>query len=89
MAIFVFLLVLAAIAGVLGAVLKAVVFLVLTVVLTITVFTWMAIRSARRSLERAGDGQAVPGSTTIHIGRVRREPPDPPGSLPAGRDDRY
>jgi len=89
MAIFLFLLVLAAIAGVLGAVLKAVVFLVVTVLVTVTLLAWLAIRSARRSLERAGSSQVAPGSTTIHIGRARREPPDPPGSLPSERDDRY
>jgi hypothetical protein len=83
MAAFLFLLILAAIAGVLGAVLKAIVVVVGAIALTLAVAGWLAWRSFRRSLE-AGQEHRM-GTTTITIGPARRQEPD---ELP-GRDDRY
>lgn len=84
MTAFLFLLVLAAIAGVLGAVLKVVAVIVLSVIAGLVLMGWLAWRSVRGSLERAG-ARAPLGSTTITIGRARRaSAEDPPA-----RDDRY
>jgi membrane protein implicated in regulation of membrane protease activity len=83
-----FLLLLAAIAGVLGAVLKAVAFIVLTAVLTAVVLGTLAVYALRRKLERVTQRLEPPaGQTRIHVGEphARREP----GGLPGPRDDRY
>lgn len=84
MTVFLFLLVLAAIAGVLGAVLKVVAVVVLSFIAGLLIMGWLAWRSVRRSLERPGARSPL-GSTTITIGRVRRGSPDEPPE----RDDRY
>ena len=83
MTAFLFLLVLAAIAGVLGAVLKAVAVIVLSAIAGLILMGWLAWRSVRRSLQRAGASAPLGGTTTITIGRARRAE-DPPA-----RDDRY
>ncbi len=84
MTAFLFLLVLAAIAGVLGAVLKVVAVIVLSLIAGLFLMGWLAWRSVRGSLERAGARSPL-GSTRITIGRVRRGSPDDPPE----RDDRY
>lgn len=77
-----FLLLLAAILGILGAVLKAVAFLVLTAVLTTIALAALAGWWIRRQLRRAQqtlDRRVVDG----------RSPSADPGSLPPSHDDRY
>ena len=91
MAVFLFLLILAAITGVLGAVLKAVALVILAVTVGIVVAGWLGWRAIRRSIESpAGTGAIGGGTTTITIGRARRDDA-PSGDLPrsSGRDDRY
>jgi hypothetical protein len=76
-----FLLLLAALAGVLGLVLKITLVIVLTVVLSISALiaiAWLGFRHQVRKFQREGAGT----HTTIRIGRPARD-------LPAPRDDRY
>ena len=81
MVVLLFLLLLAALAGVLGLVLKITLVIVLTVILSLTVLTpvaWFALRRQWRKLDR----RYGLGSTSISVGRPARD-------LPATRDDRY
>jgi uncharacterized membrane protein HdeD (DUF308 family) len=83
-AVFLFLLLLAAIAGVLGAVLKAIVVVAGAVALAVLVAGWLAWRSIRRTLQEVETRQ-VGGTTTITIGPAHRREPDELGPP----DDRY
>jgi hypothetical protein len=81
MLVLLFLLLLAALAGVLGLVLKITLVIVLTVILSLTVLVaiaWFTVRHQWRKLDRRyGLSQ-----TSISVGRPTRD-------LPAARDDRY
>jgi membrane protein implicated in regulation of membrane protease activity len=81
MVVLLFLLLLAALAGVLGVVLKITLVIVLTVALSLTVLAaiaWFAVRHQWRKAER----RYGPTTTSISVGRPTRD-------LPATRDDRY
>ena len=80
MIVLLFLLLLAALAGVLGLVLKITLVIVLTAMLsvaTLIAIGWLAWRHQWRKFQRAGAGRL--GRTTVDVG------PDLPGS----HDDRY
>jgi small-conductance mechanosensitive channel len=82
MIVLLFLLLLAALAGVLGLVLKITLVIVLTAILSVTALigaAWLAWRRQVRRFQRAGAGRL--GATTIEVGRPSRD-------LPA-HDDRY
>jgi hypothetical protein len=84
MVVLIFLLLLAAVAGVLGTVLKAFAFVAVTVVLAailLAVIAWYGVKYKLGKIER-GLGQ---GRTDVQIGRPRREQE----RLPGRRDDRY
>jgi uncharacterized membrane protein len=89
MAAFLFLLLLAAITGVLGAVLKALALVIIAIVGGAMLLGWLGWRSLRRSLEQAPGERPLGGTTTITIGRARREDPGAGDAPTAGRDDRY
>lgn len=89
MVVILFLLLLAAVAGVLGAVLKAVVFLVLTVVLTLTVLGLAAIYALRRKLKQVAQELGTAGRTQVHVGSPQPRGGDGGAGLPSPRDDRY
>ena len=81
MIVLLFLLLLAALAGVLGLVLKITLVIVLTVILSLTILTavaWFALRRQWRKLDRRYGLNA----TSISVGRPARD-------LPRTRDDRY
>jgi peptidoglycan/LPS O-acetylase OafA/YrhL len=85
MFVFLFIVVLLAIAGLLGVVLKAAILIIGTAVLAAAVFAAFAwywfkhqLTKARRELDQ--------GSTNIRIGQVRPSSRQP---LPPERDDRY
>jgi membrane protein implicated in regulation of membrane protease activity len=90
MAAFLFLLVLAAITGVLGAVLKTVLLVIVAIVAATVLAGWLAWRSFRRSVLRAQHADALGTggtTTTITIGRAQR---DAGGERPpTTHDDRY
>ena len=80
MVVLLFLLLLAALAGVLGLVLKITLVIVLTAIFSITALVaiaWFAFRHQVRRLQREGTA-----GTSILVGRPSRD-------LPDGRDDRY
>jgi hypothetical protein len=82
MIVLLFLLLLAALAGVLVLVLKITLVIVLTAILSVTALigvAWLAWRRQVRRFQRAGAGRL--GGTTIEVGRPSRD-------LPA-HDDRY
>jgi len=87
MAAFLFLLVLAAIAGVLGAVLKIVAVIALATAGAVIIIGWFAWRAVRRSLDATVHHVTEGGTTTITIGQVRRDEPLPGSG--ATHDDRY
>jgi membrane protein implicated in regulation of membrane protease activity len=88
MVVFLFLLVLAALAGVLGAVLKTIALVVLALFLGVMIMAWWVWRSFRRAVRTASD--ATTGSTTITIGPARRTSDGTgPPATPGPRDDRY
>jgi hypothetical protein len=81
MIVLLFLLLLAALAGVLGLVLKITLVIVLTIALSflaLAALAWFAIRHQWRKLDR----QYGLSKTSISVGRPTRD-------LPASRDDRY
>ena len=87
MLVFLFIVVLLAIAGLLGVVLKAAILIIGTAVLAAAVFAafvwyWFKrqLTKARRELDQR--------STNIRIGQVQRSPGEPE-ALPPRRDDRY
>ncbi len=84
--VFLFIVILLAVAGLLGVVLKAVALLILTAVLAAIAVGVAAYLAIRRQL-RTADG-LTRGGTTISIGRAHRgdagDGPEPPL-----RDDRY
>jgi UPF0716 family protein affecting phage T7 exclusion len=87
MLVFVFLLVLLAIAGLLGAFLKAIALLVLAGMLGLTALAvggYLVLRHAMRTAERDLDRR----STQVRMGRAYRTREDPM-HLPSERDDRY
>lgn len=89
MVVFLFLLVLAALAGVLGTVLKITVFIVGAIVLGLVVATVAAGWVLRNRLGKIGQ-RLQPGSTQIDIGSPRRTGGGGSGSEnPGPRDDRY
>jgi membrane protein implicated in regulation of membrane protease activity len=82
MIVLLFLLLLAALAGVLGLVLKITLVIVLTAILSVTALigvAWLAWRRQVRKFQRTSAGRL--GGTTIEVGRPSRD-------LPA-HDDRY
>jgi len=84
--ILLFLLLLAAIAGVLGLVLKITLVVVLTLTLStmiLAALAWFWVRSQWRKIQREADAR----STTIQVGRPERSADAQP--LPGTRDDRY
>lgn len=82
---FLFLLVLLAIAGLLGVVLKAVVVIVAAVVLTVAILGWLGWRAVKRQLARSTDELTV-RRTHVQVGEISRTPPD---DEPPAVDDRY
>lgn len=81
------LLALAAILGILVAVVKVVAFLVITAILTVTVLgflAWWAFKRSARKFAADYDRQLSQRRVTEY-----RANEDDPGSLPPGRDDRY
>jgi threonine/homoserine/homoserine lactone efflux protein len=86
MLVLIFLLVLLALAGVLGAVLKVLALVVLAGIAGVALLAWFGWRSVRRNLDATV--QRNLGSTTITIGRARRDAPRIDGPSPT-RDDRY
>jgi membrane protein implicated in regulation of membrane protease activity len=83
MIVLLFVLLLAALAGVLGLVLKITLVIVLTALLSVTALLaigWLAWRRQWRRFQRAGADRL--GRTTIDVGRPSRD-------LPGSHDDRY
>ena len=83
MIVLLFLLLLAALAGVLGLVLKITLVIVLTAMLSVATLVgigWLAWRHQVRKFQRAGAERR--GRTTIDVGRPSRD-------LPGSHDDRY
>jgi type II secretory pathway pseudopilin PulG len=86
MLVLIFLLVLAAIAGVLGLVLKITLVVVLTVILAtiaLAAIAWFAVRHQWKKIQREANANA----STIDVGRPVRSDGSQP--LPGTRDDRY
>lgn len=89
MVVILFLLLLAAIAGVLGVVLKTALFLVLTAMLTAAFLTAVGVYAFKRKLRQMTQGTSPAGQTRIHVGTPRTSDEREGGALPSPRDDRY
>ena len=89
MVVILFLLLLAAIAGVLGAVLKMVFFLVLTAMLTAAFLTAAGVYAFKRKLRQVSQVSRPAGHTRIDVGTPRPGYRREGGTLPPSRDDRY
>lgn len=85
MLVFLFLLVLLAIAGLLGVVLKAVVVIVASVVLATLVVGWLGWRAVKRHVARSNYELTV-RRTDVRVGEISRTPPD---DAPPAVDERY
>jgi len=85
MLVFLFLLVLLAIAGLLGVVLKAVVVIVASVVLATLVVGWLGWRAVKRQVARSNYEFTV-RRTDVRVGEISRTPTD---DAPPAVDERY